>query len=173
MAKSRNAEIARHVVLKGTPLNVSEIQIDAMFGKIRVSSWKLNIYFIWLCTCAVVSLTFLGINFHGMSKITISRIHTFMVNVPVSTIFYYIPGIHFNEHIWFRGSINWWSKSTKNGDQGCWWNHSTCIISLTNMYFVNDMIWYDPWGTMHLHLLYIFLEVCCCKVAHFIKIYMF
>uniref|UniRef100_K1QIC6 Phosphodiesterase n=1 Tax=Magallana gigas TaxID=29159 RepID=K1QIC6_MAGGI len=35
VAKSRNAEIARHVVLKGTPLNVSEIQIDAMFGKIR------------------------------------------------------------------------------------------------------------------------------------------
>lgn len=38
VAKSRNAEIARHVVLKGTPLNVSEIQIDAMFGKIGVSS---------------------------------------------------------------------------------------------------------------------------------------
>lgn len=147
--------------------NVWENKGKLMKIKLRCS----NIYFIWLCTCAVVSLTFLGINFHGMSKITISRIHTFMVNVPVSTIFYYIPGIHFNEHIWFRGSINWWSKSTKNGDQGCWWNHS--IISLTNMYFVIDMIWYDPWGTMHLHLLYIFFEVCCCKVAHFIKIYMF
>lgn len=106
-----------------------------------------------------------------MSKITISRIHTFIVNVPVSTIFYYIPGIHFNEHIWFRESINWWSKSTKNAAQGCWWNHS--IISLTNMYIIIDMIWYDPWGTMHLLLLHIFLEVCCCKVAHFIKIYMF
>lgn len=86
--------------------NVWENKGKLMKIKLRCS----NIYFIWLCTCAVVSLTFLGINFHGMSKITISRIHTFMVNVPVSTIFYYTPGIHFNEHIWFRGSINWWSK---------------------------------------------------------------
>lgn len=67
--------------------NVWENKGKLMKIKLRCS----NIYFIWLCTCAVVSLTFLGINFHGMSKITISRIHTFMVNVPVSTIFYYIP----------------------------------------------------------------------------------
>ncbi|XP_061185822.1 cGMP-specific 3',5'-cyclic phosphodiesterase-like isoform X2 [Saccostrea echinata] len=33
VAKSRNAEIARHVVLKGTPLNISEIEIDKLFGK--------------------------------------------------------------------------------------------------------------------------------------------
>ncbi|XP_062580029.1 cGMP-specific 3',5'-cyclic phosphodiesterase-like isoform X5 [Saccostrea cucullata] len=33
VAKSRNAEIARHVVLKGLPLNISEIEIDKLFGK--------------------------------------------------------------------------------------------------------------------------------------------
>lgn len=131
--------------------NVWENKGKLMKIKLRCS----NIYFIWLCYLCCGFINIFGHQL-SMSKITISRIHTFMVNVPVSTIFYYIPGIHFNEHIWFRGSINWWSKSTKNG-----------------MYFVIDMIWYDPWGTMHLHLLYIFLEVCCCKVAHFIKIYMF
>ncbi|XP_022339829.1 cGMP-specific 3',5'-cyclic phosphodiesterase-like isoform X2 [Crassostrea virginica] len=34
VANSRNAEIARHVVLKGTPVNVSEIEIESMFGKV-------------------------------------------------------------------------------------------------------------------------------------------
>ncbi|XP_056005407.1 cGMP-specific 3',5'-cyclic phosphodiesterase-like isoform X2 [Ostrea edulis] len=33
VAKWRNAEIARHVVLKGTPLSITEAEIDAMFGK--------------------------------------------------------------------------------------------------------------------------------------------
>lgn len=55
--------------------NVWENKGKLMKIKLRCS----NIYFIWLCTCAVVSLTFLGINFHGMSKITISRIHTMYI----------------------------------------------------------------------------------------------
>lgn len=41
VANSRNAEIARHVVLKGTPVNVSEIEIESMFGKVVVSVYSI------------------------------------------------------------------------------------------------------------------------------------
>jgi hypothetical protein len=63
VAEWRNAEIARHVVLKGTPLSITEAEIDAMFGKGTVYIYT-NIFFksydvnnVWISVLTISSST--------------------------------------------------------------------------------------------------------------------
>lgn len=72
--------------------NVWENKGKLMKIKLRCS----NIYFIWLCTCAVVSLTFLGINFQWVKSQFQGYIHLWSMFLSAQYFTIYLVFISMN-----------------------------------------------------------------------------